>query len=219
MKAFFSRLINPLVWRVPGHPARVLFGFSLAEHGSMLDLSAATRLTSSPQRAAAYMRHMLDEARHARMFAARSAELRLQEGQPSLGYPVADTENLFQTLGELRFLAFVHVGEKRGRAQFETYRDWFEKQGDHKSGAMFAAIVRDELRHEQYTYDLLLELAGSEAQANKELRAVVLWETWRKWRRMGRFLAEKLYFAVMTFIYILWGPVMYLAGILNKGKP
>jgi bacterioferritin (cytochrome b1) len=182
----------------------------------MLDLIAATRLTPNVERSAAYMRHMLDEARHARMFAARSAELRLQDDLPSLGYPVADIEDLFESLGELRFLAFVHTGEKRGRKQFETYRDWFEKRGDHKSGAMFAAIVRDEERHERYTYDLLVAMAGGELQAQSELRAVAAWEVWRTWRRMGRFLAEKLYFIAMLLIYALWGPVMAMFGLMAR---
>ena len=211
MSAFLARLINPVVWRIPGHDARKLFSFSLAEHGSMLDLSLAAQRTDSGERRALYLRHMLDEARHARMFAVRAADLRVSRGKPSLGFPVADTENLFDRLGETRFLAFVHRGETRGRQQFEAYRDWFGKRGDRKTEAMFAAIVRDELRHEQYTRDLLVSLCGGEASARTELRAAALWEAWRGWRRIGRFSAEKAYFVVMLGLYAICGPVTRLA--------
>jgi hypothetical protein len=214
MAAGLAKLVNPIVWRIPGHGARKLFGFSLAEHGSMLDLSVAAQLAPSPERRALYLQHMLDEARHAQMFALRSAGLRLEDGQPSLGFPVADTEGLFECLGEVRFLAFVHRGESRGRQQFETYRDWFGQRGDRKTQAMFAAILKDELRHEQYTYDLLVELAGGVTQARAELRAAALWEAWRSWRRAGRFAAERLYFVLMLLIYGVSGPI----ALLVKGR-
>jgi hypothetical protein len=218
MKSVIAKLIHTLAWRVPGHGARILFGFSLAEHGSMLDLIAAARLTKSPERGAAYLRHMLDESRHARMFAARSSELRLQAGKESFGYPVADFENLFELLGEVRFLAFVHKGEKRGRQQFELYRDWFDRRGDRKSSAMFAAIVRDEMQHELYTYELLVQLAGSKPQAEAELRAVAMWEAWRTWRRAGRFLAEKVYFLAMLLIYCVAGPFFALKRLVPRAS-
>ena len=57
LTATLARLLNPLVWRRSGHAARKLHGFALAEHGSMLDLRLAARLTPSPARAAAYLRH------------------------------------------------------------------------------------------------------------------------------------------------------------------
>lgn len=205
MNALVARIVNPVVWRMPGHGARKLYSFSLAEHGSMLDLKAAARLTPSAARSAAYVLHLLDETRHARMFSARSAELRRAEGKPSLGFPNADTEALFERLGEVRFLAFVHRGECRGRQQFETYRDWFARNGDVKTRALFDAIVKDELRHETYTRELLVELAGGEAGARRELAKAALWEAWRTWRRFGRFFAERLYFVVMVAIYSMVG--------------
>jgi len=170
LSSIFVKIVNPIVWRIPGHGARKLYSFSLAEHGSMLDLKAAARLTPSPDRRAAYVRHLLDETRHAQMFSLRSAELRKAEQRESLGFPNADTEDLFENLGETRFLAFVHRGEHRGRQQFETYRDWFAQRGDDKTRALFEAIVKDERQHESYTWALLVELTGSVAAARAELR-------------------------------------------------
>ena len=206
MRAFLARIANPIVWRIPGHAARKLFSFSLAEHGSMLDLTAAARLTQSPQRRAAYVRHLLDEARHAQVFALRSADLRRSDGLESLGFPQADTEDLFESLGELRFLAFVHRGETHGRQQFTTYRDWFGRRGDEKTRAMFDAILRDEQQHEAYTWDLLVQLTGSSEAARRELRKAQLWGAWRTWRRAGRFIAERAYFVLVLGLYCLLAP-------------
>ncbi|AUX40292.1 hypothetical protein SOCE26_016920 [Sorangium cellulosum] len=219
MSAILARLVNPVVWRIPGHGARKLFEFSLAEHGSMLDLKAAARLTPSADRRAAYVRHLLDETRHAQMFALRSAELRKRAGLESLGFPNADTEALFEKLGEVGFLAFVHRGESRGRQQFETYRDWFARQGDDRSRALFEAILQDEKQHESYTWELLVELTGGESAARAELRKAVLWEAWRTWRRAGRFLAEKLYFVLMLVLYAMLAPFRLMAAVMRPAKP
>ena len=218
MSALLAKVVNPIVWRIPGHGARKLYSFSLAEHGSMLDLKAAAKLTSSPERSALYVRHLLDETRHAQMFALRSAELRADEGEPSFGFPNADIENLFERLGEVRFLAFVHRGERRGKEQFETYRAWFARRGDNKTRAMFDAIVRDETRHESYTRELLVELAGGEARAREELTKAALWEAWRTWRRIGRFGAEKLYFVVMMFLYVLLAPFVLIGKLVRPAR-
>lgn len=215
MSAILAKIVNPIVWRLPGHPARKLFSFSLAEHGSMLDLKAAARLTTSPERRAAYVRHLLDETRHAQMFALRSAELRRNQGKESLGFPNADTDSLFEKLGEVRFLAFVHRGELRGRQQFETYRSFFARRGDDRSRALFDAIVRDEVQHETYTWELLQELTGGEAPAKKELRKAALWEAWRIWRRLGRFAAERLYFVLMMLVYAALAPFKAVVALVR----
>jgi len=219
MSAVFARLINPIVWRIPGNGARKLFSFSLAEHGSMLDLCAAANQTTSPERQAAYLRHLLDERRHANMFAARSTELRAKDNLETLGFPNADTEDLFERLGEIRFLAFVHRGEKRGRQQFEAYRDWFGGCGDNKARAFFDGIIRDEQRHESYTFQLLTDLTGGPSGARKELRRAAAWEAWRRWRRLGRFIAEKVYFPLMLVVYGLLAPfALALAVSRPPGK-
>jgi hypothetical protein len=210
------KLLNPIVWSIPGHAARKLYSFSLAEHGSMLDLKLAARLTPSPQRRAAYVRHLLDETRHAQMFSRRSAELRREAGKPSLGHPRADTEDLFRMLGEVRFLAFVHRGEARGRKQFETYRDWFGRRGDEKSRKLFTAIEKDEAMHESYTWDLLVEMTGSVDAARKELRKAAMWEAWRTWRRAGRALTERAYFLIMVAIYMMLVPLTTLLVALVR---
>jgi hypothetical protein len=205
-RRLLARLLNPIVWSVPGHGARKLHGFALAEQASMIDLQAAVRSTPSPERRAAYVRHLLDETRHAQMFALRAAELRQKDGAAPFGPLRADTEELYENLGERRFLAFVHRGEQRGCAQFEVYRDWFARRGDDRTRALFEAILKDERQHARYTWELLAAIAGSDAAARADLRRAALWEAWRTWRRAGRFVAERAYFVLTVALYLLLAP-------------
>lgn len=197
----------PLVWRMPGRGARKLYAFAQAEQGSRIDLMQAANRTPSRDRAALYLRHALDETRHAQMFWRRAGEL---AGAP-LPAPRADTEDLFQRLGEPRFLAFVHRGERRGRRQFAHYARHFARRGDARTGALFDAILVDEQRHEAYTRALLVELVG-ERGARRELRRAAAWHAWRMWRRAGRWLAGGLYALAMIAIYLVAGPIAALAG-------
>lgn len=205
-----AQLLNPIVWRLPGRPARKLYSFARAERGSMIDLAQAARTTPSAARAAMYLRHAADEARHARLFAQRSAALRRERGAEPLGEVRADTEALFERLGEVDFLAFVHRGERRGRAQFEAYRDYFVHRGAHEDAALFEGIIADERRHESYTRELLVALAGSEAAARAAMRRMARWEAWRTWRRAGQGLAQRAYAISMFAVYVLALPVAVL---------
>ena len=206
------RLVTPVVWRVPGHGARKLQAFARAEQGSRIDLLHAAQRTPSLQRRALYLRHALDETRHAAMFWRRGNELAGAPQPP----PAADTEQLFERLGERRFLAFVHRGERRGRQQFELYARHFAARGDARTEALFGAILVDEQRHEAYTRELLVELCGGEQGARAELRAIALWEAWRTWRRAGRAIAAALFALAMTAVYLVAGPIAAVAARLRS---
>ncbi|MBC8070018.1 MAG: hypothetical protein IAG13_16895, partial [Deltaproteobacteria bacterium] len=105
-----ARWLAPLVWWGRRRSAHRLLVFAQAERASMIDLRVAARLTTSPSRAAAYLRHADDEARHATMFVRRAAELLREIGASAPTDVHADCESLFARLGELDFLAFVHHG-------------------------------------------------------------------------------------------------------------
>jgi rubrerythrin len=218
MRSAVVRLVTPIVWRVPGHGARKLYGFARAEQGSRIDLLHAAHRTTSAARRVLYLRHALDESRHAGMFWRRSTDLRTATGRAPYPPPVADTERLFERLGELRFLAFVHRGEQRGRRQFERYAAHFEARGDARTRQLFEAILTDEHRHERYTRELLVELAGSERAARAELRRAAVWEAWRMWRRAGRTLATAVYTLAMIAIYLVAGAVAVTASFAARRR-
>lgn len=165
-----------------------------------------------------YLRHALDEERHATAFARHAAEIRRAIGRPAWGHPRTDCEALYERLGEPGFLAFVHRGEHRGRIQFETYEAYFAARGDTKLRALFTALIGDEKQHESYTRDLLVTCAGGEGPARRALRKVALWEGFRVWRRSGQGLAGLLYGASMLVLYATLLPFALLVRFLRPAR-
>jgi hypothetical protein len=209
----YAALLAPIAWRVPGRAARMLHDFARAEQASMVDLLVAANLTASPARRALYLRHALDESRHAGMFARRSAELQRARGRAPLGPVVADTEQLFERLGEARFLAFVHLGEARGHAQLRAHAGVCRSRGDARSVALLEAVCADEARHEGYTRALLVELSGGERSAAAAVRRARLWEAWRRFRRAGRWASAWVYAALMIALFIAAAPFALLVRV------
>ncbi len=212
-RALIARILAPVTFASRRRIARQLFKFALAEQESMLELRAAAAQCSSPERRAQYLRHALDEERHASMFAAHAADIRRSLGLPGWGAPRTGSEDLFERLGEVRFLAFVHRGERRGRVQFEVYARYFAARGDDKLRALFQALVADEREHERYTLAYLAELSGD---AGAELRWVGAWEALRAWRRLGQASARVFYVASMTLLYLTLLP---FATYMSLARP
>jgi rubrerythrin len=212
-------LLNPIVWRIPGRAAKKLYSFAHAEQASKKDLYVAARLTPSPERAALYFDHAQDEVRHEKYFTAYANDLRRARGQRAFERVDADIEHLFESLGEVAFLAFVNRGEERACAQFITYRNYFERIGDEKTMTLFDRVLQDEVQHGRYTRSLLLQLAGSEEEARKAMRKVTRWEAWRAWRRMGNSLANKAYAILMAALYVLALPFALLVRVVAPSRP
>lgn len=213
-----ARVTAPISFATKARIAKRLFVFALAEQESMLELRAAAALCESPERRALYLRHALDEERHATMFAAHSAELRRAIGKAPWGAPRAASEGLFEKLGEAGFLAFVHAGERKGRTQFTHYIRYFERRGDAKLRALFAALVADEQGHEDYTLRLLRETEDQGRRAQQRLLRVRAWEAVRTWRRAGQGLAGAIYFVLMSVLYVSLLPLSLWVRI-TRPKP
>lgn len=212
-----ARISCGWVWRTPARSARMLHGFAHAEQASMLDLRLAARRTESSERAAAYLRHADDEARHCRMFCGRSAQLVEDAGRggQALGHVRADYEALFDRLGELDFLAFVHWGEARAIRQFDAYVAYFEANHRERDATLLRSILVDERRHASYTGALLLELAGDERSMRRAIGRVRRWELGRTWLRSGRFLAERVYTVTMFALYVMAAPLALLVRLVR----
>lgn len=218
--AAFTRVVFPIAWRWPGRAARMLFEFALAEQATMLDMRAAAARTSSAERRALYLRHALDEGRHAHLFSNQSVELRAKRSLLPVGHlGQADSEQLFKRLGEVQFLAFVHLGERRACEKFEVIQAWVaNKQNGVLPGAL-AGILRDEQRHTSYTRELLVELAGSEARARRAIRRAAAWDAWRRWRRWGNAMARVLYAITMIPLYVAIAPLALLVRLVRPLRP
>ena len=207
------RWIRVLAWLggrwsfgTPWRAARKLHGFARTEEQSQLELRQAARACIDARRRARYLRHALDEARHAQAFAEHAEELARAAGALGFPRPSASSENLYEHLGEVRFLAFVHVGERRGRIEFETYARLLRRRGADALAMLFEDLVQDERQHEAYSARLLEELTG-EAGARSAVRWMKRWQAWRAFRRHGRALAGALYRATMLLVYVLLAPL------------
>lgn len=206
LTAWLARLSLPLVWRTPRQRARKLYQFAAAELGSHIDLMQAAE--ACPQHATVFVQHALDESRHAQMFAKRAHELMRESKRTPHATPRADSEGLFDHLGLNRFIAFVHLGERRGRIQFEVYERWLRER-DSKTAHVLARILEDERHHEAYSAALLETLAPNAQRAT--LRQMQLWELGRRWLRAGRALSSAVFGVGMLALYVVlapWGVVM-----------
>lgn len=201
IRSLLADLLNPIVWNLPGNAARKFYSFSRTEYSSVMDLIVAARLTTSGSRSGQYLEHLQDEFKHTSIFLNRANKLRKEAGKEPFPYPGQEYENLFEMLGEKRFLAFVHLGEKRGCTQFQSYTKYFAKKGDEYTSSIFNAVLADEVQHMNYTYELLVELCGNEESAQKELRSARFWEARRNWMRSGYALTSKLFFFITISVY------------------
>jgi len=197
--------------------AQLLHGFARTEEQSQVELRQAARLCIDARRRARYLRHALDEARHARAFAEHAAHWGQVAGAPGFARPSAGCENLYEKLGELRFLAFVHAGERRGRVEFETYARVLRRRGAHPLAELFEDLIQDERQHEAYSARLLEELAGS-AGARRALRWAARDGAWRAFRRRGRALAGALYGATMLLVYVALAPAALAYRALGQER-
>ncbi len=207
-----AHLVAPIWVRRDRAVAAMLARFALAERGSHLTMRWAAEHTSSPARRALYLLHAVDEARHARMFERRARELgHLDDGAD------ADAEDLFHTLGETAFLAFVTLAEGRGKREFEGYKRALAARGDDKTASLFDAILTDERRHQSYSLELLVASSGSVLGARIQMIRVTLWEAWRSVRRASAALGRLLYALVASLLYLLVLPLF--AFWVKKKRP
>ena len=211
MRLFLARLMRPLRWRNPRSTSRMLLAFARAERSSFYDMMEAANATADLPRKAQYVAHAVDEARPAKMFTLRALELEPSRATaPSLFH--SDFEHLFTRLGEARFMAFVHLGERRGRAQMQLFRDELQAlegspRADPKTRALLDAVMKDETQHESYSLALTHTLGGSLVGARA-------WELRRGWLRAGA-AATGLVFTVLTSVLYL---LLFPLALIEKAR-
>lgn len=187
-----------LLWRSPRRNAWRLHAWARAELGSRVDLLQAANACPDPTRAAAYLRHAADEDRHSRMLAARARALGDQAGV-ALPPVTADVDDLYDSLGEQGFLAFVADGEAAACAQFRATVAALHGADD-RTAAVLRALLPDEERHAAYTRALVVDPGATRR---------VRWQgLGRAWLRNGRWLSRWVYLASMVAL----APLLFAAG-------
>lgn len=209
------RPVHRWVWRDAHRCARKLMTFAATEADGGRDLSRAAEVTSDPLLRRLYLRHALDEDRHAALFRARGRAL-----LAALGGARGSFEARWLTPGErgrddLRvedegdaaLLAFLHLSEKAAAARFEIYRDVL---ADEETRAVFGRVLRDEVFHMRYTRTQLERIAPE-----RHRRALWLARATRLWKgylRIATAVAGWLGTVVLLAQYFLVLPLFALAA-------
>jgi hypothetical protein len=208
-----SQLIRLLVWR---RPAERLREFAETEAFGARDLARAAEAVSDVWMRRRLLQHAQDEVRHARLLGDEAAPAREQSlGALVAGETATGTGVDIEHLGEVPFLAFVHVAERRAAAEFALHR-----QALAGKGAVFDAILADEQRHVAWTGRALerYRAAGRGDEVARALRRL-RWERWlAPFRWVGQRLAGVMSAVVLTLLYAVVLPLFVpLAGRRRPG--
>jgi rubrerythrin len=213
-----ERLLRPVhrwVWRDARRCARKLMSFAATEADGGRDLSRAAELTADPLLRALYLRHALDERRHAELFRARGRALLATLGGGGGSFEArwltpgerGRDDLRVEEQGDASLLAFLHLSEKAAAARFEVYRDVVPDEGTRE---VFRWILRDEVFHVRYTR-MQLERVAPERR-RRELWLARASRLWKGYLRLATALADRLGTLVLLAQYVLVLPLFALAA-------
>ena len=218
--------VSQVVWRLPGRAATKMAEFAHTEAGSGLDMLEATELTTRPDMRRKYFIHALDELRHSRMFRQRASALSqrhsrtravLEDSGYIATHGIRGADPLFTELGEVDFLAFVWLAERRGAQQFGVYCRLMA--GDPLSQAMFAEIERDEKFHIAYSRHELDQLVrrGQGADVRRAVWRIRGRRAWQAWLRLSRVIGDTVAGLWLTVLYlVVMAPFALIARLSER---
>ncbi len=220
------RLSATFAWRSDRRIATKLHGFALTEQGSALDMFRAAEAATDPQQRRLFLRHALDEARHARRF--RDAALALvPDSQPRAHERHhALPQDLYANLGTERFLAFVHLSEAQAHRQFIVLAGHFERQAERHGerfqsiARLFNELAREEQFHVAYSRHLLGLLYAEEERERRVAKALSRERralAWAAWKRAGVRLGGRFTTLLMLVVFVAVLPLFALITRLTGG--
>lgn len=218
-QAALARAAAPFVWRRPRHIARKLAEFGATEAGSALDMLRAAELTTNPKLRRIFLRHALDEARHARMFRQAAQELDPAALTSLSAHALSHRrrQDLYETLGDEAFLAFVHRAERAGESHFRALIHELARV-EPELARLFETVAEDERFHVNYSGHWLARLAGT--RARRRLLEERTRAAWAAWRRAGRVLGERAAWWVGVALYfVVLPPFALLERRLDPERP
>lgn len=219
------RLVAPWAWRKPRHIETKLLGFAATEQGSALDMFRAADRVEDPRLRRLFFKHALDEARHAQRF--RVAAMAIGKEADALGdrgklrereAVRAERQDLYDTLGLERFVAFVYLSESRAKRQFEVLAQHF---ADHDLlRRLFEQIGKDEHFHATYSKRILDEWreAGHGKRVDRALSRVRWWLRWTAWRRSGHGIGQLVSRALLATLFVAVVPLFALVQRTRSGR-
>ncbi len=214
-------MLRPLhrwVWADAQRRAVKLLRFAVTEADGGRDIARAAELTSDPLLRRLYLRHAIDEQRHAGLFRGRGRAL--YDGLRSSG---ASGEGSIEAnwlapgergLDDLRvdretpgaLLAFLHLSEKAAAQRFAVYYDVLAV--DPATRDVFGDVLGDEAFHMNYTYAQLKRV--SPRHHGLRLWGARLSRLWRGYLRVAAAVANVLGGVFLTLQYFIVLPLFAL---------
>lgn len=215
MRSLFSPL-HWLVWRDPRRRALNLLRFAEVEADGGRDLVRAAEVTRDPLLRRLFLKHALDEQRHAELFRGRGVALiRTLPAGASRTQPdwMAPGERGLDDLrveaeGDEALLAFLHLSEKAAAKDFANYAAVLAT--DPPTRAVFEKVLHDETFHMTYTRTQLRRMAPQ--QAGRRIWTARLRRFWKAYLRLATGLAGLVGGVVLTLQYFLILPPFALAA-------
>lgn len=222
------------LWSDPLRKVRTLDSFSKTEEDGGLDLVAAVRRVSDPELKRSLELHAVDERRHAELFRTRANELRAltQSQSPSQdstraydlgrGRPTSEldahgffTAGLCDELGEVAYVAMLHVAEQRAAALFAAHRAVLGD--DPRTRDIFDEILKDEKFHVAYTASFLKRWRreGRSSEVKAGLRRARGSRFIGAWKRFGARSAGSFGRLVL---FVLYWTVLLPFGLYAKRR-
>lgn len=220
-----SSAIHWLVWRDPKRRAQNLLRFAEVEADGGRDIVRAAEVTRDPQLRRLFLKHALDEQRHADLFRGRGLELiRTLPGGAASGVRaewLAPGERGLDDLrvedeGDEALLAFLHLSEKSAARDFAAYVAVLD--ADPPTRAVFEKVLHDETFHMTYTHKELLRVAP--ARAGRRLWMARLRRFWKAYLRLASALAGLIGAVILTLQYVLVLPAFaWVAKRAARAEP
>jgi rubrerythrin len=232
LPAVFARSSERAVWADPVRAVRTLESFAATESDGGRDILAAAKRVGDPDLRENLLRHAEDEVRHAELFQRRAVEMRAAHGIPahserafdrmydlSRGRPAHEvnahgffTAGLCDELGEVAYVAMLHVAELRAQSFFLRQRDL---SPDRETRAIFEEILKDEKFHAAYTGNFLKRWRkqGRGREVKAGLRAARGSRFLGAWKRFGIRSAGTF---GRTLLFVMYGTLLVPFGLLAR---
>lgn len=195
-----------LVWRFKGTLPEAVRAFQATEADGVWHLHRGLRNLRNPRHRAILFAHSLEEESHAEAF----AHIYRDYGDRPFAPASYEREDLYgPDEPGWKIFAFVHVGEEDATNRFRYIHRYLD-DGSFKQA--LAKIIHDEEGHIDLTHRMLLDLGATEGAIRRQVIKVRLVRAWQQWLRVGKRVVDKLASVLLSIVYFLIGPLLYLSA-------
>ena len=204
--------VHWLVWRNPRRRAQNLLRFAEVEADGGRDIVRAAEITRDPALRRLFLKHALDEQRHADLFRSRGLALirtlppgaaaGVQANWLTPGERGLDDLRVEEE-GDAALLAFLHLSEKAAAKDFANYVAVLG--ADPPTRAVFEKVLHDETFHMTYTRKELQRVASE--QAGRRIWTARLRRFWKAYLRLAAGLAGLIGAVILTLQFLILLPL------------